>query len=365
MPHFRVLEFWRLSAAIAVMAFHFLRYAPEDQQGAADVLYRLQPLMDMFFMISGFLIMLRYGDTLLDGIGAYARFVLRRAARIYPVYLATLAFFVAIGLAHHLGYISSGWEHRFDFSVLPHNLLLIQAWGTTEHLTFNYVAWTLSAEWFCYLLFPVIVVAFRYGGGTGLAMLALATMALLEIASAYGIIPDAHWLETNSWGAFRAFADFAAGALVAAAMRGTSWTLGSHLPGWLVFASAIVVMLMEQDGYLVFALLAAAIYLSSLAERNNPRASAFLRPLQPVGQASFGIYLLHPVMEVVFFSIAWRMVVEPTGNIGFFTFWYLPMAATIAVAIASDRWFERPVGRAIVGWAERGRQARPGIAPAE
>lgn len=365
MPHFRVLEFWRLSAAMAVMTFHFLRYAPADQQGAADVLHRLMPLMDMFFMISGFLIMLRYGDGLLESVGAYGRFVLRRAARIYPVYLATLAFFVVIGAAHHLGLVRSGWAHRFDFSVLPHNLLLIQAWGTTEHLTFNYVAWTLSAEWFCYLLLPVIVIAFRFGGGIGLAALALASILLLEAASMAGLIPDGHWLETNSWGAFRAFADFAAGALVAVAMRGSRWTLASHLPGWLVFGLAIAIMLMQGNAYLALALLAAAIYLSSLAERNTPQGSAFLRPLHPFGKVSFGIYILHPVMEVLFFSIVWRMLVEPSGALGFFAYWYLPMAASVITAMASDRWFERPVGKAIIERVERDRNDKSGLAPAE
>lgn len=365
MPHFRVLEFWRLSAAMAVMTFHFLRYAPADRQGAAEILYRLMPLMDMFFMISGFLIMLRYGDGLLGSLGAYGRFVLRRAARIYPVYLVTLAFFVAIGLADHLGFIRSGWEHRFDFWVLPHNLLLIQAWGTTEHLTFNYVAWTLSAEWFCYLLFPLIVLAFRLGGGIGLAALALAAILMLEAAAMADLIPDGHWLETNSWGAFRAFADFAAGALVAVAMRGSRRALASHLPGWLVFALAVAIMLMQGNAYVVLALLAAAIYLSALAERNNPHGSAFLRPFQPFGKVSFGIYILHPVMEVLFFSIVWRMLVEPSGALGFFTYWYLPMAASVAAAMASDRWFERPVGRAITGRVERDRNGKSTLAPAE
>ncbi len=34
------------------------------------MLYRLMPLMEMFFMISGFLIMMRYGETLVRESGS-------------------------------------------------------------------------------------------------------------------------------------------------------------------------------------------------------------------------------------------------------------------------------------------------------
>lgn len=349
------------------MVFHYLRYAPPGGQEAADVMYRLLPLMDMFFMISGFLIMLHYGDRLLDGLGAYRSFIVRRMARIYPVYLVTLAFFVAMGVAIHLGYVQSGWEGRFDFRLLPHNLLLIQGWGTTEVLTFNYVAWTLSAEWFCYLFFPVVVAIHRRAGVAGLVALSAISIVLLHAATVAGLIPEGHWLRTNAWSAYRAFADFSLGALIAVLMRSSRSALSSHLPGWLAFAASIAAMLGQLDPYLVLALLGLSVYLSSLAERNNPQGSRLLAPLSPVGRISFGIYILHPVVEVAFFSVIWRMVLEPMQVMGFYTYWYLPMAAAILAALLSDRWFERPVGKALIGWLDKPAAPRPAMArgPAE
>lgn len=364
--HFRVLEFWRLFAATGVMAFHYLRYAPAEHRWLEDVVYRLLPVMDMFFMISGFLIMLHYGDKVLAGPGSYRRFIVRRFARIYPLYFLTLLFFVAIGVAVWLGYVQTGWTGRFDFSTLPHNLLLIQGWGTVEHLTFNYVAWTLSAEWFCYLVFPLVVLVWKFAGAAGLATLALASMALLHMAGGAGLIPEGNWLKTYSWAAYRAFADFTVGALVAVLVRSSPWRLGSHLPAWLVFFAALASMLTQQNGYLSLALLAGAVFLAALAERNNPQGAVLLKPLQPLGQVAFGIYLLHPVVEVFFFSVIWRMLLEPLQIVGFFIYWFAPMLAAIALALASGRWFERPVGRAIVGWHEGAMQAsRARVTPAE
>ena len=367
MQHFRVLEFWRLSAAVAVMVFHYLRYAPPGYKGVEEVLFRMLPLMDMFFMISGFLIMLRYGDKLLDGRAAYRSFIVKRMARIYPIYLATLAFFVVIGIAIQLGHVHSGWEGRFNFWLLPHNLLLIQAWGTTDVLTFNYVAWTLSAEWFCYLFFPVIVVAYQRAGVAGLVLLTALLIAVLHAAMLAGLFPEGHWLHTNSKAAYRAFADFSIGALIAVLVRSSKSALSSHLPGWLAFVGSIAAMLTQQNPYLVLGLLALAVYFSALAERNNPNGARFLVPLSPIGQVSFGIYILHPVVEVIFFSVIWRMGLEHMQVMSFFLYWYIPMAVAILAALASDRWFERPVGKWLVALSEKRAQRRvpSAVEPAE
>ncbi|MBO6680418.1 acyltransferase family protein, partial [Parvibaculum sp.] len=129
---FRILEFWRIAAAVMVMVFHFLNYGPPSAVHATELLLNLLPLMDMFFMISGFLIMERYVDRLLTERGSYGRFLIRRVARFYPLYLATLVFFVLLALAVHFGVYETRSPERYAFSALPANLILIQGWGFTE-----------------------------------------------------------------------------------------------------------------------------------------------------------------------------------------------------------------------------------------
>ncbi len=330
------------------MNYHYLRFAPEGQNYAGAVIYYLLPLMDMFFMISGLLIMLRYGDTLLDSRSSYRDFLVRRFARIYPVYLATLVFFVIVGLAINSGAAESGWEGRFNFAVLPQNLLLMQSWGLGGELTFNYVGWTLGAEWFCYLTLPVIVFIWLRAGVRGLIALAAVVIALLQWASTAGIIPDGFWLTSYAWGAFRAFADFTLGALIAVLARRSTLSWRSHAPAWISFALCIGLMLTQANAYLVLAMLALSIFLATVVERNNPSASNFLKPLSPVGQVSFGIYILHPVVEAIFLSVLWRRFLEPLEIMSFFTWWYVPMIVVVLLAMASDRWFERPASRWIV-----------------
>jgi peptidoglycan/LPS O-acetylase OafA/YrhL len=366
--HYRIFEAWRLTAAIAIMMWHFLRYAPEGHEEASLFLYRLMPLMEMFFMISGFLIMERYGDTLLKERGSFRHYLLRRLARFYPLYLATLAFFCLVALAVDAGYVGTGSPGRYDWSALPANIFLVQAWGLTDTLTFNYVAWSMSAEWFCYLLLPVIILAYRKAGKMGLLALALALIVALEIAVARGIIPFASWLEANTWGAYRAFADFALGALVAIAVRDSRLRLTSHLPAWALFLAALVAMATRQDSYVIVGVLALAMFCAALAERNRPEGSAYLVFLHPVGKTSLGIYLIHPVIEAIGFAVVWRMLIEPRVDVSFYVYWLLPAATVIMVAILSERHFERPMARLINGLGQRGAErARktPPLVPAE
>lgn len=357
--HYRIFETWRLVAAIAIMMWHFLRYAPAGHEETSLFLYRMMPLMEMFFMISGFLIMERYGDTLLKERGSFRHYLLRRLARFYPLYLATLGFFCLVALAVDMGYVRSGDPARYDWAALPANLFLVQAWGLTDSLTFNYVAWSMSAEWFCYLLLPVIILAYRKGGKLGLLALALALIVALEIAVTRGIIPFRSWLEANTWGAYRAFADFALGALVAIAVRDSRLRLTSHLPAWALFVAALVAMVTQQDSYVIVGVLALAMFCAAIAERNRPENSSYLVFLHPVGRTSLGIYLIHPVVEAIAFAVVWRMLVEPRLETGFYVYWVLPAVAVILVAILSERYFERPSAKLINGLSG----ASPAAAP--
>ncbi len=360
--HFRIFESWRLMAAILVMTYHFLRFGPGDpfQYDLSHVLERLLPLMDMFFMISGFLILLRYGDKLKDW-PSYKSFIVRRLARFYPLYLLTLSFFVFVGVMVHLGIVSSTVPERYDYGILPQNILLLQAWGTTKELSFNYVSWSLSAEWFCYLLLPVYVFVIRRGGVKGLAALAVISVILLEVATRADIIPFQSWLLADTWGAYRAFADFAIGGVVMLLARDSRLKLRSHTLAWGLFAFAMVGMMMLWPAYVIVGLLGVAMFAAAVVERNNPDGAKVLSLLSPAGKVSFGIYLWHPVVETIVLAIVWRHGIEPLGIISFYQFLIVPMIIAVLVAMGSDRYFEKPVSDLInrlFGWDRNARKPR-------
>jgi peptidoglycan/LPS O-acetylase OafA/YrhL len=110
-----------------------------------------------FFVLSGFILCHVYAGKLLTGSAArYGSFLVARIARIYPVHFVVLIAFIPAVFANrwlHLPNSSTG----FSVVDLGLSLILVQAWGFILHPAWNGVAWSISAEWFAYLLFPAFL----------------------------------------------------------------------------------------------------------------------------------------------------------------------------------------------------------------
>jgi peptidoglycan/LPS O-acetylase OafA/YrhL len=109
--------------------------------------------VDFFFILSGFVMCHVYGrafsaDVTISG---YTTFMRARFARIYPLHLFLLAIYV--GLA------AFGMKQATDnpeWSILA-NVFLVHALGVFDHATWNIPSWSISVEWWTYMLFPFFV----------------------------------------------------------------------------------------------------------------------------------------------------------------------------------------------------------------
>lgn len=359
--YFRLFDCWRFVAAMLIMAYHFLYTAPYGAEAGTEFLGRLLPLLDMFFMISGFFITTRYGGEL-RGVADYRGFLRRRIARLYPLHVIVTLFFVAVAVAAMLaGADNYPWARELEAA--PLHLMAVHALGATDHLALNYVSWSVSAEFFCYAAFPLIVVAMRWKGLPGLCLFTACWIAGLELTSRWGAFPSGHWTTADTMGAYRAFADFCIGACIAGIVARRSLDVRSHVPGLVLLAAAVGSMIGQLPAYLVLALLAGSLTATALAETARPHSTNALRFAMPMTRVSFGIYLWHPVMEFVFLTVIWDRWVGPAGIVDFYVFWLLPMAATLAVAMLSDRYLEKRFGALIAGPRPRG-SAEPRLASA-
>ena len=351
---YRIFGVWRLLAAFLVMAYHYCHYAPESREALIAWFERLMPLLDMFFMISGVLIYQRYSGRVLSWDG-YKTYLIRRLARLYPLHLLTTGFFVLVGFAVMGGLVQSngadGGMERYDWSELPSNLLLTQAWGVSRALTFNYVSWSISAEWFCYLLLPLIAFADKKGGIAGMALLLAAVLVALESLTSAGIMPYESWMKASTWGAYRAFADFIIGAVIIRSALASEISLKSPWPAWTLIFIACLGMQAGWAPYLSVFLIALALFLAAISEKNAPQRSAWLDVVAPLTAVSFGIYLWHPIFEAILISFVWRQYIEPSGLIGFFPFLILPMALTCLTAWLSYALLEKRITNGILVFA--------------
>lgn len=342
---FRIFGFWRVIAAFLVMGYHFSHYGPEGFEAVLSWFERLMPLLDAFFMISGVLIFLRYQDRV-SNFADYRNYLIKRLARLYPLHLMTTGFFIAVGIALSVGIVQSngsgGGLERYDWWQLPSNLLLLQGWGFSNALTFNYVSWSLSAEWFCYLLLPVIVLADRKGGMPMLLALLVFTVAVLEILVWTGVMPFSSWTKASTWGAYRAFADFIIGAIAAKAAMQSNLRIDTPWFAWGALIITCVGMQLGMSPYISILALSVCLFLAIISERHAPERSEWLDVFAPIANVSFGIYLWHPVIEAIMISLLWRRVIEPTGIIGFYPYLFFPMAVTVIVSLLSYQFVERP-----------------------
>ena len=94
----------RIIAAGAVVVLHYSDYFKDDAIGRFMVAHtwHFNLFVDLFFVVSGFVIARQYFGRVNDA-ASIGRFLWRRLARIYPLHLATLAFYLALAGALHFG----------------------------------------------------------------------------------------------------------------------------------------------------------------------------------------------------------------------------------------------------------------------
>jgi peptidoglycan/LPS O-acetylase OafA/YrhL len=157
---FDALTGLRALAATWVLGYHLRFYFPDQHWWGRvwGALFDQGYLgVDVFFVLSGFVLMHNYGGRELhrDAQG-YRDFLRNRLARIYPAHLATLLMLVGVVALVRASDIPLREPFRYTLDGFVENLLLIQAWEFPVTHSWNINAWSISAEWAAYLCFPVI-----------------------------------------------------------------------------------------------------------------------------------------------------------------------------------------------------------------
>jgi peptidoglycan/LPS O-acetylase OafA/YrhL len=318
--------------------------------------------VDVFFILSGLVIF-----RSLESCRFQARpFLILRATRIFPVFLAMLAAAIALqplpapfsampwiapdGLAHDI--IPQGWPTFWAVEIAAHltmthglfpNFLLPDAWNS-----FLAAAWSLSTEWQFYLLALLLgrtrmsaerlVTVFLSLAAVGLAWDIAApevwrfSRAFLPNKAHYFAlgIASAVWVDRRSW---RSFAVVLVAALLLSAAHGNAGKLAPPL-----------------------------IWTLCLAAQSQPRRLALIavplqwRTVQWLGAISYPIYLANEPIQK---ALAYALVCVVPGNPLAFDAVWLPAAVVLPVGAAAllHRYVETPAQQ----WGRA--RARHGIGP--
>jgi peptidoglycan/LPS O-acetylase OafA/YrhL len=153
------LDSWRGICALLVAVMHFPASGPVAESLVVRNAYLF---VDYFFVLSGFVIAYGYGARLVNGVN-YLRFVILRIGRIYPLHVAVLALFVAFeALRWAVPALAGNGAAPFTDGNSPIELMtslaLLNGMGVDSRLTWNGPSWSISAEFWTYILFGGLVV---------------------------------------------------------------------------------------------------------------------------------------------------------------------------------------------------------------
>ncbi len=189
---FVALDSWRGIAALMVAAYHF--EATWHFHGL-PMLANSYLFVDFFFVLSGFVIAHAYGAKV-NSRTDLAAFAVRRFGRLWPLAASVLAAFVTVEIVKlalvkvfgiSTGAVPFDPEGYTPLRTLTSHLLLTTSLGIDQKLTWNGPDWSISAEFWTYLVFGSITL---FGGRwrlAGFAAVSLIAAALLVTQSSHGM----------------------------------------------------------------------------------------------------------------------------------------------------------------------------------
>src|ERR1700691_547303 len=172
-------------AAVIIVVYHYGKFHLDRASGTAvwSVPHGYLPV-DMFFMLSGFVIGYVYKDAFAsenwtEFRANYKTFMIKRFARLYPAYIVIAAFYALKIAAGLTGEETFARFHTFD---IIGNLLMLVGWGLHIYPLIG-VSWAASAEFGSYIATPVLMkYTLEKGIGWWTACVALSLLGIYLIS---------------------------------------------------------------------------------------------------------------------------------------------------------------------------------------
>jgi len=294
-------------AALLVVAYHF-QFTAEAHlpfETATPFFRRCYLMVDLFFLLSGFIISYVNDAQRRTGVGAreYRGFIARRLIRLYPLLLFSLAGYVFYRLLlSALVHLTHGHTH-IDWSVksleiLGSQALLLYAWLPLPS-GWNVPSWSISAELFAYLLFPLLVTLHAKWPRAALCLLgAIALIFYGAIAWTTGVLDIITVIAP-----FRCVAGFSLGMLLYYSRNLIDRLPSIPLGALQLIAVAAASFMLARTVNDVLIIPAFAILVGTSWTDRGPVAKLLGLPLFVyLGDISYSVYLNHvPVKDAVTF----------------------------------------------------------------
>jgi peptidoglycan/LPS O-acetylase OafA/YrhL len=303
---FEVLDGWR-GVCASLVALHHLAI-PSHLQSVPFV--RSSWLfVDFFFVLSGFVITHAYANRLATR-SDIREFVIRRFGRLWPLHAFILACFVAIEfgkplLAYFTGVTADHAEFSGKTSIASifTNLWLIHGLGIHDALTWNTPSWSISTEFYTYLVFAAVCwLAVRKSASLFAAIAIIAASVIVLICFSKNGMDT-----TADFGFFRCLYGFFVGHLT---YRIWKLGLGENLAARRTMIEAaslvLVIIFVSAVGHSEMTLAAPLVFAAviwTFAHEGGAISRMMKTPAAIVlGRLSYSIYMVHWLVLAVFFN---------------------------------------------------------------
>jgi peptidoglycan/LPS O-acetylase OafA/YrhL len=351
--YFHGLNELRAIAALFVLCHHIEEYKHKlkfqslfDSKVFSNIIrYIGQNGVDLFFVLSGFLITyLLLAEIENKGKISIKQFYIRRILRIWPLYFIVIAisFIVLPFLYYNYQGLFEGQDYfnqLIEWTDYKRNLLLFIFFLSNIALWINgpvvgaSQSWSVSVEEQFYLLWPWVVKTFH-------KVLIPFLIALIILKTKLDAMIDGNQIEINKWlwaFMFTFKVEYLAmGALFAKLYKYKNSTFEKVLKNKPFFLLVLLISLFQL--YIKFSNIATAFSFAILILCFIERKIK-IKPLEYLGSISYGIYMYHPIIIYLGFSLAFKLGVFDTTLLNLFVYPII-LLSTITISNLSYKYVE-------------------------
>lgn len=279
--------------------------------------------VDFFFVLSGFILCYVYHSNFTIGVTwrKYKKFIGARFARVYPLHLFTTlwAFLCSVLILHYATSIDPNSIGRYNLKALPACLFLLNGFPIFSHFPLNVPSWSLSTEWWMYMIFPFIVplILNLKVKGTLLSLMVVLIFYCTVVFYGPPIASYNQWLfeHLGSMIHYIPFTKCVAGFLLGMLLytffeRKSGYSLIKR--DWFFAASMLTAVAAMHFGFSGIMVIVCFPFIILSAAYNTGRVKRIFDTslMQQLGNWSFSIYLVHYPIIYMYFIL--RLKNDPT-----------------------------------------------------
>jgi peptidoglycan/LPS O-acetylase OafA/YrhL len=300
---------------------------------ASSLLSRMYLMVDFFFILSGFIMSHVYGNRFTNRVtrADFKKFTIARFSRVYPLHFVML--FTIMFIYFLFGKLGAPRNDILEvdnnlYSVIT-NLLLLHSMNFHNWFTWVHASWSISTEWWAYMIFPFLVAPLFKLKSRGRFMVCVLCF-LGYFCIMFFIIPlvtvpkELSFITINrsdwminvayEYGFIRCLCGFILGMMMHHAYR-DGW-------GRKIFSSGRLMILLVLAAFtsmhfhlpdIITVLFFPLLLLCGAYGSEGINRLFSTRPMQRLGDWSFSIYLVHqPILIAIFYII--MLVTHPAAN---------------------------------------------------